>query len=85
MYKQDKTFVAKAPLSVRLDVTLGALKEAIALNTKGALPPHRQRLEYKERPIDAPDEVMLTGVIGVPEGDHVVLKLTIMDERPGET
>jgi hypothetical protein len=28
---------------------------------------------------------MLTGVIGVPEGDHVVLKLTIMDERPGET
>ena len=84
VYKQDKTFVAKAPLSVRLDVTLGALKEAIALNTKGALPPHRQRLEYKERPIDAPDEVMLTGVIGVPEGDHVVLKLTIMDERPGE-
>jgi hypothetical protein len=46
VFKEDGAFVARAPLTVSASITLGELKEAIAVNTKGALPPSRQCLRY---------------------------------------
>jgi hypothetical protein len=47
VYKEDGTFVAKAPLAVTSSVTLGGVKDAVAMNTNGALPPNRQRLKAR--------------------------------------
>lgn len=76
VFKEDGSFVARAPLCVPYDVTLGQLKEAIATNTKGALPPFRQQLRYMGQVLSAPDEVMLVGIVGVTE--CITLTLTII-------
>jgi len=78
VWKQEGSFVAKAPLVVPANVTLGKLKEAIADNTKGALPPHRQALKYLGVPLSAPDDVQLVGLLGVT--DNISLHLTILED-----
>lgn len=78
VWKQDGSFVAKAPLVVPANVTLGKLKMAIADNTKGALPPHRQALKYLGVPLSAPDDVGLVGLLGVT--DNISLHLTILED-----
>lgn len=78
VWKQEGSFVAKAPLVVPANVTLGKLKQAIADNTKGALPPHRQALKYLGVPLSAPDDVQLVGLLGVT--DNISLHLTILED-----
>ena len=73
-----RSFVAKAPLVVPANVTLGKLKMAIADNTKGALPPHRRALKYLGVPLSAPDDVQLVGLLGVT--DNISLHLTILED-----
>lgn len=81
VWKEEGTFVAKAPLVVPANVTLGKLKEAIADNTKGALPPHRQALKYLGVPLSAPDDVQLVSLLGVT--DNISLHLTILEDNLG--
>ena len=59
VYKEDGTFVAKAPLAVTSDVTLGGVKDAVTANTNGALPPNRQRLKYADAFLPRDDRRLL--------------------------
>jgi hypothetical protein len=52
------------------------IQEAIAINTKGALPPYRQQLRYLGQVLAAPDDVMLVGLVGT--SDQITLTLSII-------
>lgn len=79
VYKEDGTFVARAPLVVSTEVTLGDLKIAVEVNTKGALPPHRQKLRYNDKPLPEDDTVPLRRFTGIPK-DKINMHLTIVSE-----
>ena len=65
VYKEDGTFVAKAPLAVTSSVTLGGVKDAVAANTNGALPPNRQRLKHGGSYLPRDDERLLRDFVDV--------------------
>ena len=67
VYKEDGTFVARAPLVVSTEVTLGDLKIAVEVNTKGALPPHRQKLQYNDKALPEDDTIPLRRFTGIPK------------------
>ena len=79
VYKEDGTFVARAPLVVSTEVTLGDLKIAVEVNTKGALPPHRQKLQYNDKALPEDDTIPLRRFTGIPK-DKINIHLTIVSE-----
>ena len=81
VYKEDGTFVAKAPLAVTSSVTLGGVKDAVAANTNGALPPNRQRLKHGGSYLPRDDERLLRDFVDVKKsGGKVSMDLTILHE-----
>ena len=73
VFKDDGTFVARAPLTVATDITMGELKQAIMANTKGALPPSRQRLMYMGQILSAPEDALLVDILGTTENSTLSL------------
>ena len=81
VYKDDGTFVARAPLVVPVDVTLMGLKLAVEDNTKGALPPHRQLLKKDGVPFpEGEEEKPLREFVGGDVSGKINLHLTIVDD-----
>ena len=81
VYKEDGTFVAKAPLAVTSSVTLGGVKDAVAANTNGASPPNRQRLKHGGSYLPRDDERLLRDFVDVKKsGGKVSMDLTILHE-----
>jgi hypothetical protein len=81
VYKEDGTFVAKAPLAVTSSVTLGGVKDAVAMNTNGALPPNRQRLKHDGSYLPRDDERLLRDFVDVKKsGEKISMDLTILHE-----
>ena len=82
VYKEDGTFVAKAPLAVKSDVTLGGVKDAVAANTNGALPPSRQQLKFAGSCLPRDDKRLLRDFVeDVRKGERkIAMDLTILHE-----
>ena len=81
VYKEDGNFVARAPLSVPSTVSLGGLKQAVATNTNGALPPNRQRLKYGGNYLPSDDTRLLRDFVTVGKKDtKIEMDLTILHE-----
>jgi hypothetical protein len=81
VFKEDGTFVAKAPLAVTTNVTLGGVKEAVAANTNGALPPNRQRLKYGGVYLPTDDSQLLRDAAGIKKDVRkIIMELTILHE-----
>mmetsp|Transcript_14599 Transcript_14599/g.62579 ORF Transcript_14599/g.62579 Transcript_14599/m.62579 type:complete len:625 (-) Transcript_14599:95-1969(-) len=81
VYKEDGTFVAKAPLAVTSTVTLGGVKDAVAVNTNGALPPSRQRLKFGGSYLPRDDTLFLRDFVDVKKSrGKISMDLTILHE-----